>query len=102
MINKNLPFMNIYYCTSVYEHHYKIFYIKIAIVLLFQLFRRIFVFHRSGEVWKIDTKLLWDLDGWLVGWFGLWCLTSLSTVFHLVISWRSVLLRFNDDIIDRM
>jgi hypothetical protein len=30
--------MNIYYCTSVYEHHYKIFYIKIAIVLLFQLF----------------------------------------------------------------
>jgi hypothetical protein len=26
------------YCTSVYEHHYKIFYIKIAIFLLFQLF----------------------------------------------------------------
>ena len=28
---------NAYYCTSVYEHHYKIFYIKIAISLLFQL-----------------------------------------------------------------
>jgi hypothetical protein len=27
-----------YCCTSVYEHHYKIFYIKIAIFLLFQLF----------------------------------------------------------------
>ena len=26
------------YCTSVYEHHNKIFYIKIAIFLLFQLF----------------------------------------------------------------
>jgi hypothetical protein len=26
------------YCTSVYEHHYKFFYIKIAIFLLFQLF----------------------------------------------------------------
>ena len=26
------------YCTSEYEHHYKIFYIKIAIFLLFQLF----------------------------------------------------------------
>ena len=26
------------YCTSVYEHHYKIFYIRIAISLLFQLF----------------------------------------------------------------
>ena len=26
------------YCTSVYEHHYNIFYIKIAIFLLFQLF----------------------------------------------------------------
>jgi hypothetical protein len=26
------------YCTSVYEHHYKMFYIKIAIFLLFQLF----------------------------------------------------------------
>jgi len=24
--------------------------------------------------------------------FGLWCLTPLSTIFHLVISWRSVLL----------
>jgi hypothetical protein len=27
----------LHYCTSVYEHHYKIFYIKIAIFLLFQL-----------------------------------------------------------------
>ena len=27
-----------FYCTSVYEHHYKIFYIKIAIFLLFRLF----------------------------------------------------------------
>ena len=26
------------YCTSVYEHHYTVFYIKIAIFLLFQLF----------------------------------------------------------------
>jgi hypothetical protein len=36
----NIPYGNhIYiYCTSVYEHHYKIFYIKIAIFLLFQLF----------------------------------------------------------------
>jgi hypothetical protein len=30
--------ISIYYCTSVYEHHYKIFYIKIAFFLLFQLF----------------------------------------------------------------
>ena len=30
------------YCTSVYEHHYKIFYIKIAIFLLFQLFDMVF------------------------------------------------------------
>jgi hypothetical protein len=27
----------------------------------------------------------------LIGWLGLWCLTSLSTIF-IVISWRSVLL----------
>jgi hypothetical protein len=29
---------NTVYCTSVFEHHYKIFYNKIAIFLLFQLF----------------------------------------------------------------
>ena len=28
----------LYYCISVYEHYNKIFYIKIAIFLLFQLF----------------------------------------------------------------
>ena len=28
----------LYYCISVYEHHNKIFYIKIAIFLLFHLF----------------------------------------------------------------
>ena len=39
-MKKNIDIINCkdLFCTSVYEHHYNIFYIKIAIFLLFQLF----------------------------------------------------------------
>jgi hypothetical protein len=47
-----------FYCTSVYEHHYKIFNIKIAIFLLFQ-----FIFENFEILWNfIKTEIFENFE----------------------------------------
>ena len=63
------------YCTSVYEHHYKIVYIKIAISLLFQLF----------EYWAVHSTVFgnskfvvpsYPVNKYIISVFGFKFLTS--------------------------
>ena len=51
------------YCTSVYEHHYKIVYIKIAIFLLFQTIERSIVFKTMDRQCQSFSRIFSSATG---------------------------------------